>query len=139
MNVVKKHTLMYKELVKYIISGSIVLVINVGGNNLLFKCGLAPWLSTTLSAIISVTAGYFLHIQFTFKVLPEHKSMLPKFIARIIVCFLCTQLFIWFFFFLCKLPYLQATVLTAGIVSMIGFLFAKFWVFKNCLKKNIHV
>jgi putative flippase GtrA len=107
------------------------LAVSLGGGEFL---GLAPLLASSIGVIASFCVSYAGHRAFSFRVAPEHRIYLPRFLAAAGVIYVVQLAVMAAVTDLLRLPYQTGVAAIVAVIPLVTFLINRLWVFASGLR-----
>ena len=117
------------ELVRYGLVGGASAATYFLGSNFLDQLGLSPWASAGTAWCMSLFVSYFGHMRVTFKVAPDHRRMVSRYVVLCCANLALTEGVTYLVHGAMGYPYAVASAAVTVLVPLMSYPASKFWVF----------
>ena len=132
MLLLKRHSELIGQLVRYSVTGGLASIVNIGVYWVLAARGMNPNLAWTLGFAAAVLVGYVVHSRWSFKGHGRRDNLARtggRFVAVSLVSFGLNQFWVWLLVQRLDLPLWSPYPLVLGVTPLVVFALNRKWVF----------
>jgi putative flippase GtrA len=98
--------------------------------------GVAPLPASTLGMLAAASVSYVGHRAFSFRVPPDHRAYLPRFLVALVAAYLAQAAIMTVATTLLRLPYLIGLIAVALTLPLVTYLINRLWVFGSGIRAS---
>ena len=110
------------------------LIFAIGSFTIVELEAASPIIATIIAYFIAAMFSYFVHLRFTFGVVPDHRAYFPRFLFTAITTFSLTVLLTWLIIEYWLGPFYLALTITTLSMPAISYACYRLWVYYPGLK-----
>ena len=132
MTLLRKHSELIGQLVRYGISGGLASFVNIAVYWVLAARGMNPNLAWTIGYVMAVAFGYFIHSRWSFRGHGRRDNIARtggRFAVVSLVSFFLNQFWVWLLVVRLDLPLWAPYPLVLGLTPLVVFALNRKWVF----------
>ena len=132
MMLLRRHSEIFGQLVRYALTGGLASVVNIGVYWVLAARGMDPNLAWTAGFVAAVIVGYIVHSRWSFRGHGRRDNLARtggRFVIVSLVSFALNQLWVWLLVRQMELPLWAPYPLVLGVTPLVIFALNRRWVF----------